>query len=110
MWLMQKQRGKNIADFLKNHSYQKIAIYGFKKLGERLFDKLRKSEIDVIAIIDKNAEIIHADVNCFRPDDKLPEFDVLIVTATAYFDEIESDMKMKTHKPILSLEDIILLL
>ena len=37
-WLCLRQEGKTLNEYFKCNGYQKIAIYGMKELGERLYD------------------------------------------------------------------------
>lgn len=106
-WMSLKQEGKSLVSYFKNNGYQKIAIYGMKELGERLYDELKDSEIEVKYVIDQNADAIYADVDVFTPEDELEEVDAIVVTAIHYFDEIEEILEQKADCPILSLEDIV---
>ena len=87
--------------------FRSVAIYGMKELGERLYDELENSGIEVCYIIDKNADSIYADVDVITPDDDLKPVDVIVVTAIYYFDEIEEMLSEKVDYPVISLEDIL---
>lgn len=106
-WLRIKQEGKSLVSFFVRNGYKTVAIYGMKELGERLYDELKDSEIQVKYIIDKNADAIYADVDVVNPEDTLEEVDVIVVTAIHYFDEIEGALAAKTDCPVMSLEDIV---
>ena len=106
-WLMIRQEGKTLEEFFKRNHFSKVAIYGMKEFGERLFDELKDSDITVKYIIDKNADDIYANVDVITPDDEMPPVDVIVVTATYYFDEIEEALCEKVDYPIVSLEDIL---
>ena len=106
-WMMTKQEGKNIEDFLDKQKVKSIAIYGMSYVGERLLDELKDSQIEVKYAIDRNVNGIFADVDVFSPDEALPEVDAIIVTPIFYFDEIEAMLEEKTKAQILSIEDIL---
>lgn len=106
-WLSIRQEGKSLVSYFEQNGYKKIAIYGMKELGERLYDELKDSEIEVKYIIDKNADAIYADVDVVTPDDQLEEVDAITVTAIHYFDEIEEMLEQKVDCPVISLEDIV---
>lgn len=106
-WLRIKQEGKSLVSFFTQNGYKTVAIYGMKELGERLYDELKESEIEVKYIIDKNAGAIDANVNVVDPEDSLEDVDVIVVTAIHYFDEIEEALGEKVNYPVISLEDII---
>lgn len=106
-WLQVHQQGKTLADYFEQRNYKTVAIYGMKELGERLYDELTDSGIAVRYIIDRNADLIYADVDVVTPEAKLEPVDVIVVTAIYYFDEIEDMLSEKVDCPIVSLEDIL---
>ncbi len=106
-WLRIRQEGKTLVEYFERNEYKTVAIYGMKELGERLFDELEGSGIEVRYIIDKNADAIYADVDVITPEDDLEPVDVIVVTALYYFDEIEEMLIDKVDYPIVSLEDIL---
>lgn len=106
-WLRIRQEGKSLESFFTKNGYKTVAIYGMKELGERLYDELKDSEIEVKYIIDKNADEIYAELEVVDPDDYLENVDVVVVTAIHYFDEIEETLSDKVDFPIVSLEDIL---
>lgn len=105
-WLKFKQRGHSIEDYFHKNSIYSIAIYGYKELGERLYDDLKETDIEVKYIIDKNVGRVHAEVDVYGPDEKLPKVDAIVITATYYYDEIEDELYEMVDCPIISLEDL----
>lgn len=106
-WVSLKQEGKSLASYFEENNYKTVAIYGMKELGERLYDELRNSDIEVKYIIDKNADAIYSEIDVITPDEKLPKVDVIVVTAIHYYDEIEEMLTEKVNYPVVSLEDIV---
>lgn len=108
-WLMIKQEGKNIEDYLKESGYNKIAIYGMSYAGERLLDDLKGTDISVAYAIDRNADRIFAETEVISKDDieSMDKVDAIIVTAITFFDEIEEELSEIVDCPILSLEDVL---
>ena len=106
-WLSVRQGGKSLVNYFEQNGYKTVAIYGLKELGERLYDELKNSDIEVKYIIDKNADALYTDVDIVTPDEELECVDVIVVTATFYYDEIEEMLYHKTDCPIVSLEDVI---
>lgn len=106
-WLRIRQEGKTLVEYFKQQDYKTVAIYGMKELGERLYDELEGSGITVRYIIDKNADLVYANVDVVTPDEKLDPVDVIVVTALYYFDEIEEMLSERVDCPIISLEDIL---
>lgn len=106
-WLRIHQEGKTLVSYFERNAYKTVAIYGMKELGERLFDELEGSGIEVCYVIDKNADTIYADVDIVKPEEELRSVDVIVVTALYYFDEISELLDEKVDCPVVSLEDIL---
>lgn len=106
-WLIIKQEGKNIAAYMKENNFKKIAVYGMSYAGERLLDDLKGTEIEVAYGIDQNADRIFSETEVVTLEDTLQPVDAIIVTAIYYFDEIEEKLSELVDCPIISLEDVI---
>ena len=108
MWIQNKENGLKIQDYLVQRNIKKIAIYGMSFVGERLYDELENSDIEVVYCIDKNCNNLYKDILVYNPDDNFEvEVDAVIVTAFTFFDEIEKKLKAKLDVPIISVDDII---
>lgn len=103
-WVKKKQQGKSMAAFLKRSGFHTAAIYGMGNIGELLEDELKNS-IEISYGIDRRN--ILAGFPVYKPEDDLPETDVVIVTAVYEFEEIEGMLKKKLSCPIYSVEDVI---
>lgn len=106
-WMKTKQEGKEIADFFKQEEYNTVAIYGMSYVGERVYDELKGAGIDVKYAIDRNAATIYSDIPLYTPEDDLPEVDVIVVTAVAFYEEIRDMLSERVEIPIVSFEDIL---
>lgn len=105
-WVMDKQRGRNnISDYLERHNYNTVAIYGMNYLGRTLLSELNQKQVDVRYAVDKAVNLSEIDI--YKPDDSLPNVDVMIVTAVFDFAHIKKEMAQKVGCSIVSLEDII---
>lgn len=102
-----KGRKKEIYDYLLDNGYRVVAIYGMNYVGEILWKDLEYSDVKVKYAIDRNAKYIRTDVTVLNPEDELPEVDLVIVTAIAYFDEIKDKLNEKMLCPVISLENIL---
>jgi len=106
-WLFLKQIGKSMTSYFYEHRYKKIAIYGMHYLGQRLYDELKSSDIEIIYGIDRNAEYIIENIPVLRLQDKLKTVDVIVVTTITDFENIRQDLKQKLECPIVSLEEVL---
>ena len=106
-WLLLLHDGKKIEIYLKNKGYKTIAIYGMGEIGNRLYEELKDSEIEVKYAIDKNPMVTYSGLNVKNLEDELEEVDVVVVTAVFMFETISEEIKGRLQCPIVSLEDII---
>lgn len=106
-WMITKQEGKSVVDYLQQNDIKTVAIYGMSYVGERLYDELKGSAVEVKYGIDKNADGIYAEMPMITPDEKMEDVDMIIVTAVYFYDEIVHALREKTNNKIVSLEDIL---
>lgn len=106
-WLCIKQEGKSLDVYFKENGYKTVAIYGMGEMGNRLYDELKNTEIEVKYAIDKNAACTYSELQVLELEDELPEADVIVVTATFAFEEIEEELSGKVTMPIVSLENVV---
>ncbi len=107
-WLILKQEGKSLEKYFIDNGYKTIAIYGMGEMGNRLYEELKNSNIEVLYTVDKNAASTYAEVGVIDPEeDDFEPVDVIIVTASYAFQEIEEILSSKIDFPIISLEEVI---
>ncbi len=107
MWLQDYQDGRKVVGFFHKNGYKSMAIYGFGDLGYALADELEGSDIEVKYVIDRAADFVYTELEVYKPDDSLPNVDVVVVTAIHYFDDIKSYMEKRISCPIVSMETVI---
>ncbi len=106
-WVSLKQKKKTVVEYFERNNYKTVAIYGMKELGELLLFELENSEIDVRCIIDQDPIFINKKTSVLHPDDIIPDVDVIVVTASYYFREIEKKMKQKINGDVVSIDDVV---
>lgn len=108
-WLALKQEGKNLEEYFVANNYKTIAIYGMGEMGNRLYDELEGTSVQVKYAIDKNAVSAYSEMDVIDPEDGLDEIeaDVIVVTATFAYDEIVEKLSNETDIPVVSLEDVV---
>lgn len=107
IWLFLKQKGKHVKTFFKEHGIQTVAIYGMSLLGERLFDELEESGIEVRYGIDINPSKILSRCKIYVPNEDLPQVDAIIVTPVIYYNEIKRNLETRIDCSIISLEEVL---
>lgn len=106
-WVKVKQANKSVSGFLLNEGYRRIAIYGMSYAGQRLYDELMDSDVEIIACIDQKGGGTYFNHNIVDVD-KLPsDIDAIIVTPIFYFEEIKKNLEKNVLANIVSLEEII---
>ena len=106
-WVKVKQANKSVSEFLLNEGYRRIAIYGMSYVGQRLYDELMDSDVEIIACIDQKGGGTYFNHNIVDVD-KLPsDIDAIIVTPIFYFEEIKKNLEKNVLANIVSLEEII---
>lgn len=106
-WFMNYQKGNTVGQYLLRRGYNKIAIYGFGALGERLYQELLDSEVSVVYGIDRKVVSEDTDFTIVPSPDTSKEVDAIIITAITDFIDIATDLREKVKCPIISLEEAI---
>lgn len=106
-WLFLKQSGKSLEEYFEKNNYKKIAIYGMGEMGNRLYEELKNSNINIKYAIDKEAECVYSELKVVDLEEELEEVDVIVVAATFAFEEIEEKLRDQVDCMIVSLEDVV---
>lgn len=106
-WLILKYQRKSLVQYFTKNNIKKIAIYGMGEIGDRLFEELENSDIDVSYGIDKGYNGDLFNLKIVSPDESLDRVDAIVVTPIFEFDTIIKNIQYKVNCPILSLQDII---
>lgn len=106
-WMIFLHQGKKIDGYFIQRNYKKIAIYGMGELGNRLYEELENSNVEIAYVIDQEASSVFAEVEAREPDEVLEEVDAIIVTAVFDFDAIAEELSNKLSCPVISLEEVI---
>ena len=106
-WLSLKQRGVNLSSFFTDKGINSIAIYGIQHMGERLYDELRNSEVEVVYAVDRNYEEATWDIPVIHPDDVLAAVDAVVITPIFDFLEIKDKLSEKLDCPMFFIEDVL---
>lgn len=102
------QNGSSLAKCMEQHGFSNVAVYGMGPIGKCLVKELLSDGIQVLYAIDKNAELIYADVPVYNTRNLLPQTDAIIVTAVYYHEQIKKCLEEKMKCPIVSLFDFLL--
>lgn len=106
-WLMLKQEGKSLEKYFIDNDYKSIAIYGMGEIGNRLYEELKNTDIEIKYVVDQNPAGTYSELEVLDKDSEFAEVDAFIVTATFAFNEIEEELSAKVDFPIISMEDVV---
>lgn len=106
-WIQVHNHGKSVASYCKEKGIKRVAIYGMKEAGELLLDELEKGGIEVPCGIDRDADNIYVKTTVIKPSEKIPDVDIIVVTAIHFYKQIEDELKKKVNCPIVSLLDVL---
>lgn len=108
-WLFLNQRGISPSSFFIGQGIRTVAIYGIHYMGQRLFDELKDSGVEVEYAIDSNPAMQDFEISIpiLSPDDTLKPVDAVVITPIWDFLEIESNLSTKLDCPMFSIEDVL---
>lgn len=86
---------------------QRLAIYGYARLGKRLYKLLVANDINVDYIIDRKGDSVLAPVSVYSLDEELNAVDIIVVTVIGAFNDILCELRKKTDAYIIDLMDVV---
>lgn len=111
-WIEEQQHNRHISEYLRNQGCERIGIYGMSYLGERLFEELSDSGLEVVCGFDRRANDMNIQgLSVISPDDidKNMDVDTIIVTSFIQYEKIYCSLLERIEKEvrIMSLESIL---
>ena len=107
-WLELRQKNVLLSEWLLRKGYKRVAIYGARELGVRLFQELKNTGVGIAYIIDRDPEnSLCKDRPVFKPNEALKAVDAIIITAIYYAEEIKEELCDKVSCDIVSLEELV---
>lgn len=108
IWMMTKEKGNSIEEYLKRNEIQTIAIYGMSYMGIRLFHELKNTGIHIKYGLDCNPKmrLKGLDILDLKNIEKC-DVDAVIVTAIFSFDEIKQNLEKAGFANVIALDEIL---
>lgn len=112
-WMYLQLRGVTISNYLKKKGFNNVTVYGLGYLGARLYDELKRGDINLIAGIDRN---VIENTECVAPmvtmdsiqtDELIQKSDVIIVTVIDGYEKIKENIDTEYEITVLSFGDIL---
>lgn len=108
-WLKATFEGKSIEKVIMQQGYKTIAIYGMGEIGQRLFESLKNTDIEVAYIIDEGTSYFD-ELEIKNIGDELSPVDLIIITPTFDYEMISKKLSFYYQYKVCSIKDIIDLL
>ncbi len=106
-WMSICQNGKNLSGYFEQYGYREIAVYGVSDIGKLLIAALMGTGIQVRYGIDINADRVKVQIPVYKPEDKMPIVDAIVVTAVYFYDDICRQLRAGgIDIPIISLQEV----
>lgn len=110
-WMHNREKGKNIAEYLWTCHVNAIGIYGYGILGKHLVWELQEKNYPISWIMDKDSWGDERYCDIVRPDDadSVEKVGLIVITALAAVEEVESFLMKQSIMPvrIISIEELI---
>ncbi|SEF67932.1 hypothetical protein SAMN02910276_00825 [Butyrivibrio sp. Su6] len=106
-WVKVHQAGKKLDDYFNKKGYRHIAVYGMNDIAHAIISELKDSGVEVDYGIDRNADNLFLEMECYRPDADLPTTDVCVIALPELYKEIYESLNEKLTCPIVSIEDVV---
>lgn len=108
-WLKATFEGKSIEKVIMQQGYKTIAIYGMGEIGQRLFENLKNTDIEVAYIIDEGVSYFD-ELEIKNIGDELSPVDLIVITPIFDYEIISKKLSFYYQYKICSIKDIIDLL
>lgn len=107
-WVNKIQSGYTIRELMNERGYRTVSIYGYKELGQLLYQALDGSGIPVAQIIDRNGKNIEAEQDIMQPDAISDDgVDVMVITVLSDFEQIYRDLKARYRFDVISIRELV---
>lgn len=105
-WLKLSNRGDRVQDYFLKNSFRRVGIYGMGELGKRLYEELEKSDVEIVFAMDKGGYNLPNGLRMVNETEEIPSVDVIVVTPTFDYSNIENSLKQRTHNKIVSISEL----
>lgn len=107
-WLSNRENKKSIGKYLAENGIHTVAVYGLGLFGTHLLSDLQEDNcVNVAYGIDRSVKKTDKDLKIYKPEDCLPQVDMIIVSVVFSFDEIKEVLEKKVDCTVISLQELI---
>ncbi len=106
-WVKVKQQNKSIEGSLLKLGYKRIGIYGMSYVGQRVFDELVNTSVEIVCCMDQKSGGNYREYEIISVKECPGGMDIVIVTPIFDYDEIRQQLERSISAEIISLEEVI---
>lgn len=103
--MIRLQAQEETGDWYHHNGYKDIIIYGYGIIGKTYCDLLKKTGLNIIAIVNREKITSNDNIVFLTPNDELPKADIMIITSSSSYDATKKELENKVNCPIHSLEE-----
>ena len=106
-WLILKQEGKSIGNYLDKRGNHTVAVYGMALYGRHIIRELQGTDIVVAYGMDRKKMNAYKGIEVLQPIGELPYVDVIINSVIHDHINVKNTLANITNIPVLCLEDVV---
>ena len=105
-WLCLREKNISVRQYFQKYGMKRIIIYGMGKMAQHLLEDLKGSQVHVVCVIDRSANI-NSSFPVISDEVEIPDADCIIVTPVYDAAAIKQKLEAKTSIPVISLLTVI---
>lgn len=106
-WMSLNNRGVRLTASIKDRGYHTCAIYGIGAVGKQIYEALEGTDIAVCYFIDRSQPYLGEAVPVYRPEEELPEVDVIILSLVEQEEPVRKLLSEKMNADIWTITELI---
>lgn len=105
-WLFLREKNISVRQYFQKYGMEFIIIYGMGKMAQHLLEDLKGSQVQVVCVIDRSANI-SSPFPVISDEAEIPDADCIIITPIYDVAVIKQKLEAKTSIPVISLTAVI---
>lgn len=106
-WMRLNNRGVKLTVPFEDRGYHTCAVYGIGAVGKQIYEALKGTGITVRYFIDRSLPYPEEAVPVYRPDEELPEVDVIILSLVEQEEPVRKLLSEKMNADIWTVTELI---
>ena len=106
-WLIFRHDGNGIDKYLIEKGYKKVVIYGMSPIGERLYDELQDTGVEIVSGIDTDGAGFPESYKICDTLENVADIDVIIVTDIENKDKLCEELSRQHDANVIAIDNIL---